>query len=363
MLRAYWTTVAGAVALAVGGCTPPAPVGGYVSHGRVLTAAESTYGAWISRDCGFSRSATDGGSGQQSSFWVFCDTTMNSQGFNTRGSAAEATAFTAGALPNLGDHPAPGAAFLPDPGGVCWDGTRPALWTQGLSPAHDGTFRVYYSSECSGERTLSWGSVLWNPFTKAFSDNQRTVFTYDPATTDLAPEKELNTPIERGSYTYFSARLSANRRGVTIARVPTASVNNPTQYQWFTGTANGQPTWGSVAKAQAAPTLASGFTTMDYFPSFNTYVAIVQSGGFGHPDNGTTEVKIYESQTPENPASWRLRHTVKTPGECLEGKWCYAFIGHPELSTNTQLMISHYNHDDRAAGQAFGHTSAGMVGW
>lgn len=352
-----------ALVLAIGCAPSPAAPGTYADRGRVQTVAETAFGAWISRDCGFSRAAVDPSTGKQRSFWVFCDTTVNSQGINTRGSAAEQENFTAGTLPVLGDYPSPGAAFLPDAGAVCWDGSHPALWSQGLSPSSGGQFRVFYTSECKDNHTLSWGSVLWNPFTKQFSDNQRATFAYNPATNDLPAEKELATPIERGSYTYFSGGRSQNQQGVVIARVPTASIKNPAAYQWYTGVTNGVPTWGAWTAAQPVPNMPTGFTTMDYYPSLGAYVAIVQnqSGFFGGSNNN--QIKIYQTTTPEIPGSWTLRHTVTNPGNCSAGKWCYAFIGHPELSTASLLMVSFYNDADRIAGQSFGHVSAGVIAW
>lgn len=363
-VRPVLAIVIACVAVTAAECAPIS--GAYASLGRVQTVAETSFGGWISRDCGYSRSATRPGTTQTINTWVFCDTTVNSVGFNGRGSAANTNSISPGVLPVLGDHPSPGAPLLPDAGPVCWSGARPLLWTQGLGPARGGKFRIYYTSECPGNSTLSWGSVLYDPFASwpnQFSDNQRTVFVYEPGTQDMNMVKELGSPVERGAYTYFTARF-ADGSGIAMARVLTGSVTNGGAYQWFTGMSGSTPTWGSWKGAKKVPGMVSGFgvnASMDYYPVLGLYVAIeqVSSGFFG----GDNEIRIFQTATPEDPSSWRPRHTLVNPGGCKRAGFCYAFIGHPELSTASQFFVSHYDSEDRPAGQSFGHVWAGTVTW
>lgn len=364
------TGIVAALVFVVASCAPPPPPPGtYVVRSRLHTAFElAPYNGWISRDCGYSRSSTNPTTGVVNDFWVFCDTTMNSN-FGTfvgRGSAADTNSFTPGTVPTLGDHPSPGAPFLPNPGGVCSNGAVPLLWTQGLGASRNGSFRIYYISECpnppvGGVETLAWGSVLWNPFTQQFSDNQRTTFTYSGV--DLPPQKELMSPIERGGYTYFTAHLT--NASLTMARVPTGSETSSGAYQWYAGLVNGQPNWSAAYTAAAAiPNLeAGGMPSVDFYPSLpgSPYVMIIQTkNALAH---GTTAFSVYQTTTPENPASWSLKAANLAPEVCKQGHWCYAFIGHPELSTSNQILISHFDNNDYPAGQNTGHISVGAVGW
>ena len=179
----------------------------------------------------------------------------------------------------------------------------------------------------------------------------------------MAMVKELGSPIERGGYTYFSARF-ADGSGIAMARVPTSSVTDGSAYQWFTGMADAVPTWGVWTDARTVPKMPGGtdlLAAMDYYPGFNLYVAIEQlsSGYFG----GNNEITIFQTATPEDHSSWNLRYKVLNPGTCKSAKRCYAFIGHPELSTASQLVLSYCDAYDQPAGQDCGHIWAGTVNW
>jgi len=295
------------------------------------------------------------------------------------GSAAASGPYTAGQVPSsLSELPTPPAApalpsdrgpspFLPTPSGlVLPDGVTAcgasgtnsyaASWITGLTRGPNRTISGYsgssllfltYTNVCvtsAGWTTQSYGVTFYDPAT-----NQRvgpaTVFPR-PATGELAWQRRLGSPtFAADGYLYLytslctSAAFGACGAGlVALARAPwsaSAGWASAASYSYWTGSAwSADPAAATSALSDARPFSIDVRT----FPG-RGYVAIEQTTIAGN-------YRVWQSSTPTGP--WTAGAESVIPGcASTTTSWCYAFIGHPELSTSTSLFISHYQPDDK----------------
>jgi len=347
---------------------------------RVISRYETASGNTVGRDCGYSAPLP---AASDQALWTFCDTAIMNPAGDVIGFIGGSTAatgpFTAGQVPSgLSELPTPPAApatpsdrapapFLPAPSGLVLadgvtacgasgTGSYAASWITGLTRGPDRTISgqsgtsllfLTYANVCVANNawtTQSYGVTFYNPAT-----NQRvgpaTVFPR-PATGELAWQQRLGSPtFAADGYLYLFTSLCTNAAfgacgagTVALARTPWSGSTGwatGSSYRFWTGSA-----WSTdpAAAVSALPDARPFSIDVRTFPG-RGYVAIEQTTIAGH-------YRVWQSSTPTGP--WTAGAESVLPG-CASTTtyWCYAFIGHPELSTATSLFVSYYHPDDK----------------
>jgi hypothetical protein len=352
------------------GSAPPAPL---------VSNYETATGNSLDRDCGWSRPLP--GSTTQS-FWLFCDTAIDSTPGTllcaecfVAGSTAAEGPFSAGLVPDtLSELPTPPATpalpdsnepehFLANPSAASLNctasGDYAARWASGVvqepSSAHSGDFLISYTKVCVEGSTGTiltdgFGVVEYNPSTNALG-TYHDVFTGQNLEAS-EPQWLLGTPVlGSDGYLYLYSAACADPGltcqgggNVFLARVPASPSDWGTSadYTFYTGTsASGSPQWGGYASAvsdvpSAAPAGASGWTADNYaaYPATgHQYVAVEETSIGG-------DYQVWSASSPAGP--WTV---IQSGRLCAAGDGCHALIGHPELSTSADLLVSYYSSD------------------
>jgi hypothetical protein len=401
--RSAWAAVAAVGVLlvpataALADSAPPA---------QVRSDFENTYGASLDRDCGFS---TPLPANPAASLWLFCDTAiygLNKQlqyqqtGFITGSTAAEGP-FTAGAVPQgLSELPTPGTPlpampnsdgpaqflfppramappppfrppFLGTPGGLVTSTGQPcdsangayaASWISGVAQepatANPADVLITYGNYCvQGPLTFEaegFGIAEYDPATNTVQD-QATIFTGTAA----PPQQMLVSPVFSGSYLYlFGSECSSKDQygdctsgSVYLARTgdTASSWDSPSSYRWRDG-----GTW--------TPTASSATSII---PSA-TPVSAVSAGNFSSVGQGivliaqTSLAGNFVAYEPVSSLTGTWQQVISASVPCGSGtSLCHAIIGHPELSTTGDLMVSYF---DPGQGPA-GHVMADEFAW
>jgi hypothetical protein len=373
--RAVTAVIVGGAVLTVPGVAladapPPA---------RVVSRYETASGNTVGRDCGFS-APIPSASGQ--ALWTFCDTAIVDPagtviGF-IGGSTAARGSYTAGQVPSaLSELPTPPSApsvpstrapapFLPTPSGLVLPGTSTACgssgtesyaasWITGLTRGPNRTISgrrgssllfLTYTNVCVHNKawtTQSYGVTFYDPATNQLV-GPATVFPR-PATGELAWQRRLGSPTFAADgylylYTFLCTSSAYGACGdgtVVLARTPwsaSAGWSTGSSYRYWTGS-----TWSAdpAAATSALPGARPFGVDVRVFPG-RGYVAIEQTTIAGH-------YRVWNAPAPTGP--WTAGTEAVLPGCASTTKsWCYAFIGHPELSTSSALFISQYHPDD-----------------
>jgi hypothetical protein len=359
------------------GQPPPAPL---------VSRYETATGNSLDRDCGWSRPLP--GSKTQS-FWLFCDTAIDSKPGTLlcgecfiAGSTAAEGPFSAGLVPDtLSELPMPPARpklpdsnkpahFMTNPTAASLHcmakGDYPARWSSGVirepASAHPGDFLISYTEVCVEVRqgkiiTEGFGVVEYNPSTNVLG-RYHNVFT-GPSPGQLQPQWLLGTPVLSGGYLYLYAAACADN-GLTcqgggkvfVARVLArpSDWGSRAHYAFYTGTsASGRPQWGRYSKAvtdvpSASPVGSSAWTVDSYASAGRKLVAIEETSIGG-------DYQVWSASSPAGP--WKPIHTGRL---CAAGDGCHALIGHPELSTKSDLLVSYDSSDAH-------HIEVAAIGW
>jgi hypothetical protein len=348
---------------------------------RVVSNYETATGNVLQRDCGFSR-RMPGNSGR--SVWFFCDTPIANSGGTVLGFIPGSTAavgpFTAGKVPtDLSEIPTPPAPietlpssqaphqFLPTPTGlVLPGGTTPcgasgsnsyaATWMSGVarqpSSGNSSLLLISFTDVCvSGGSTITterFGIAEYNPATNAVTSMTRLFASASPGQ-DLGkttPQLLLGSPVFSGTFLYlFSATCSSSGFGacgagsVFLARTPAkpTSWRQSGTYQFFDPSASGG--WTShPASARSVISGAEPFAvTADGFSSVGQGLDLIEETSLGG------NFRVWTASSPPGP--WTQKTTGQVP--CGSGggalNFCRALIGHPELSTSSQLLLSFFD--------------------
>jgi hypothetical protein len=393
--------------------TPPRPPGrvpprpATLAPAAVLSGIERTGQVSLARDCGFSAPLP---AAPGRSLWLFCDTPVYVRDAGTGGRAGWALArFIPGSTAAVGPAVAgpepqervpgplsevptpavdgPGAAgsggvraaagapapFLSQPAGLattfglpCGDGgSYAASWVSGVArvPATPDllvTFNNYcVLSGSGGFLHEGFGLAEYDPARRSLSDE---VTVLDGAGLDTAMAAiPLGSPVFSGRYLYlFGPACAAPRAGrcagtVVQVRVPAspAAWTNALSYRWRSAGPSGP--WTSDA-AVATPIIAgakpSGVSVADFAAVGRRFILVEQSGIGG-------DFLVYQSSSPAGP--WKKITSGRVP--CRPGagyaNFCRAIIGHPELSTRTQLVLSYFD----PAAEAYGHVMVAGYRW
>jgi hypothetical protein len=391
-LAATLTLLAGLAGLAAAACAGPPRPSPQPAPDLVRSNYERATGDLVPRDCGYSVPLPEK-SGWN--LWLFCDTAVTSAG-GTRidrlilgTDTAAAGPGRAGRAPSeLSEIPTPptpsllpsNAApepFLPAPPGLVRPGgTQPcagsgdyaAAWITGVAaePGGQGKLLISYNDYCVTGDSSYLGTDVPGSLTPEGSG----LIEYDPATNQLGSPDEvftstlgtalpvqqvLGSPVFRGGYLYQFGFCSAATlpTGCATGKVfmvrvqaTAAAWQNPASYQYWTGRG-----W-SLDPNTAASVLPSGHplgvSVGDYSADGHQLVMIEQTSLAG-------DFQVWQAASPAGP--WRRVRSGRVP--CRSGtghgagELCRALIGHPELSTRNQLLISYYNpgnaHVDAAA--------------
>ena len=357
----------------VAACAAPAP---RPAPSLVLSNYERSSGNAVRRDCGYS-SPLPGRPGW--SIWLFCDTVVtNAQGRNIErlilgtDTAAEGR-YQAGQAPGrLSEVPTPPAPpalspaaapqpFLPAPSSLqlpgstlpcTGTGSYQAAWISGVtrapSAATGGGLLIAYDDYCvtgPGDALTAEGFGLAE---------------YDPARNVLGPvtlvfssgfgmplpqRQVLGSPVVGADgYLYLFGFCHAaptpagcGTGGVFLARtlaVP-AYWRNPFTYQYWTGDG-----WSSQAAAGSLIPAGQplGISVGDYAADGRGLVMIEQTSLAG-------DFQAWQARSPAGPWHRLLSGRVPCTRSTQAGAegLCRALIGHPELSTLGDLLISYYD--------------------
>jgi len=386
MCRGSWIVI---VAVGVLGVSALPALADSAPPASVNSNFENTYGASLSRDCGFSMPLP---ANPATSLWLFCDTAiygLNQQlqyhltGFIPGSTAAEGP-YTAGEVPQgLSELPTPPAAlptmpnsdgpaqFLKTPSGLVTSTGQPcdsasnayaASWISGVahepSTANPADVLITFDNYCV-EGGLSFdpegfGIAEYNPATNTVV-SQTTLVTGAA----VSPQQMLVSPVFSGSHLYLFGSQCASQDqfvdctsgSIYLARTgdTASSWDNPSSYRWRDGS-----TWTSAASSATSiipsGTPISAVDVSDYSSAGQGIVLIEQTNVGG----GFLAYEPVSSLT----GSWKQVISASVP--CGSGPGlCHAIIGHPELSTTGELMISYF---DPAQGPA-GHLMADAFAW
>lgn len=356
-----------------------------VDIGRVLSTAD-TPDRPIGRDGGHSIAYSS-----TQALWLFGDTGQRGgPPFLVLGSAA-AGPFTVGVAPTaLNELPRPPAP--PQPGLTSPANFFPAV--EGLVTPDDppvpcgssGSNSYAAAWESGGVRIpgtnrvlLIWAEICvaigegrgwpverlrmaeYNPATNQFL-RFATPFVANPMSAGLPPTRTMSNPVFGGDgYLYlFGARREPN--SIFAARVSAnpAAWGNPANYRWW-----GRP---GGAAAQWTTDDSSVVSVVNGVDPWGIHVADFSGVGGGRrlamlvKDSffDSPHFRIYTADSPLGP--WTAGPSGRVPDHCRGGGFgCYAFTGHPELSTADSYVFSWFSPGDRLGDG--GHVRLGTVHW
>jgi hypothetical protein len=352
----------------------------------VLSGIERSGRVSLARDCGYSAQlpASPG-----RSLWLFCDTAVYARKTHAdgrpawtlrrfiAGSTAAVGATAAGHLPGqLSEVAAPGAPaakahagqpapFLARPAGLLTPGGLPcgyggsyaASWVSGLTrvPSRPDlliTFNNYCVLDgAGGFLHEGFGLAEYDPATGALTDDV-TVFSGHAVTA-------LGSPVFSGRYLYLYGPIcSAGKAGrcagtLLEARVPAspAQWTDPLSYQWLDRGRSWSPDATAAASFIAGPK-PSGVSVASFRAAGRGFVLVEQTSIGG-------AFTAYGSATPAG--AWKPVRSGRVSCRAAAGyaNFCRAIIGHPELSTPSELVLSYF---DPGAG-AHGHVMVAGFRW
>jgi hypothetical protein len=357
-----------------------------LAPGPVLSSIERPGNVSLARDCGYSAPLP-----ASRSLWLFCDTAVYVRKTDAHGRPAwTLQRFIAGSTAAVGATPAgrapgqlsevgtPGgsaaktnsgqpAPFLPRPAGLVtstglpcgYGGSYAASWVSGLTQVPSTRdLLVTFNDYCvlggaGGFLHEGFGLAEYDPATGALTDDV-TVFSGYATTA-------LGSPVFSGRYLYlYGPTCSAGKAGrcagtMFEARVPAspAQWTDPLSYQWRSGGPSGPWSPNASAAASFIPgPKPSGVSVASYPAAGRGFVLVEQTGIDG-------AFTVYGSAAPAGP--WKPVRSGRVLCRLAAGyaNFCRAIIGHPELSTPSELVLSYF---DPGAG-AHGHVMVAGFRW
>jgi hypothetical protein len=350
----------------------------------VLSSLERSGQVSLARDCGYSAPLPGD---PARSLWLFCDTPVYVRKTDRGGRSSWSLqrfieGSTAAVSPPQAEGRAPGglsevatpadagrsgsgspAPFLARPAGLIMpgglpcglDGSYAASWVSGVTrvPSAPGlliTFNNYcVLSGTGGFVREGFGLAEYDPRTGTLSDD-----------VTVPAGAALGSPVFSGRYLYLYGPACAGRKSgrcagtLAEARVPAspAAWSNPLSYQWLAGGPAGTWTPDAAAAGVIAGPSPSGVSVAGFASAGRGYVLVEQTNIDG-------AFAVYGSTSPDGP--WKPVTSGRVPCRAGSGyaNFCRAIIGHPELSTPSQLVLSYF---DPAAG-AHGHVMLAGFRW
>ncbi len=347
---------------------PPAPL---------LSDFERGSGADIVRDCGYSQPLP---ADLPVSLWLFCDTdvyALTAQGKwrlarIIGGSTAAQSPAAAGTVPDdLSELTTPGnevtpmpgqdrpARFLPAPSGLktaagldcdLANNAYPASWPTGVTAdaARDPDVLITFNNYCVAIGTghllpEGFGLAEYDPAANTFQA-VATVFTA-AGRGPLRPQELLGSPVFSGSYLYLFASHCADAglatclpdRGnaIYLARVSAnpSAWRTPGSYRWFAG--NSAWTASAGAAASVIPGAAPAGVNVSSFSALGRGLVLIEQ------TNDVGRFVVYQAASPAGP--WRKIMSGTVPTAIKGTSFTRAIIGHPDLSTGSELLVSFFD--------------------
>lgn len=356
-----------------------------VDIGRVLSTADTAANP-IGRDGGHSVAFSS-----TQALWLFGDTGQrNGPAFLALGSAAIGP-YQAGVAPSaLNELPRPPSP--PQPGLTSPANFFPAV--QGLLTPDDPP--VACGSSGSNSYAAAWASggaripgtnrvmLIWAELCVAIGEGRgwpverlrmaeydpatnqfvrfATPFVADPLPQGLPATKQVSNPVFGGDGFLYLFGASREPSSIFVARVSAnpAAWNNPANYQWWGRPGGGLARW-TTDHTSAISVVAGvepwGVHIADYTAvgGGKKLAMIVKDSFFDSP-----HFRLYTADTPLGP--WSAGPAGRVPDHCQGGGFgCYAFHGHPELSTAESFVFSWFSPGDRNPDG--GHVRLGTIRW
>ena len=333
-------------------------------HIRVVPIRSSyeTASRAVSRDVGISVALPDG-----HDLWLFGDTRIDQRnvagGWDlvdfVDGSTAFETDHARGRVPNGVEYPAATPTrFIPVPTDVYFtDGSgRPcvkgvsdaafsARWPTGaaLMPGDNSEVLVTYSEVCvvypaggsPQDTTEGWGYLLYNWRTEHIDVGPVDVFVPHLDGAEIAPTSRFGSPVfDNGKLTLFVTACPPRYLGCVTGQVwsvtmpaTTAALNNPASYSLRLLSTDASGSWQPLG------------ISVGRYPAGLRMVAWNSIAG---------NYKIYSVASLDAP--WHLDRSGVLPGCSGHALFCFALIGHPELSTATDIVVSYFDPDSGPTG-------------
>jgi hypothetical protein len=335
----------------------------------LVSRYENATGNIIVRDCGYSVPLPDT---PGRSLWLFCDTDITSQSGHLvslpilgTGTAAEG-ADSNGQVPGtLTEIPTPGRKqrvqdapepFLPAPSGLTLPasdapcagaGTYPARWITGVARVPGSShLLISFDDYCVNGDVLQAENSGLVQYTPAANTLGAVSVVFEvPGGRPLPPQWTVGSPVFADGYLYLFGSCAAGHgcgaAGVFLTRTPAMPVwwDDAFAYRYWTGTG-----WSSdpaSARSLLTGTSPLAISAGDYAADGHQLVMVEETSVTG-------AFSIWQAAAPTGP--WRRVGGGQVP--CTPsrskglGALCRALIGHPELSTATELLISFFNPGD-----------------
>lgn len=356
-----------------------------VDLGRVLSTADTAANP-IARDGGLSVAYSD-----TEALWIFGDTVQrNGPAFLPLGTAA-AGPFEAGAAPQaLHELPRPPAApqpgrehpanfypaveglLTPDdppvPCGSAGSESYSAAWLSGAARI-PGTNRVMLIwaelcvaiGEGRGWPVERFRMAEYDPATNQFV-RLATPFAADPLPEGLPATLRPSNPVFGGDGFVYLFGSQRDPDLVYAARVSAdpAAWGDPANYRWW-GSPDGGPARWTTDHTSVVSVVSGvepwGIHVADYagVGGGKRLAMLVKTSFFDSP-----HFQILTADSPLGP--WTAGPAGRVPDSCQGGGFgCYAFHGHPELSSADSFVFSWYSPGDR--GSDGGHIRIGTIAW
>jgi hypothetical protein len=189
-----------------------------------------------------------------------------------------------------------------------------------------------------------------------------TPFVASPLSAGLPATRSPSNPVFGGDGFLYLFGSRRDPDAIFVARVSAdpAAWADPANYRWW-GTPGGAP-------AQWTTDDSSVVSLVPGVEPWGMYAADFSGVGGGKrlamliKDSffDTAHFRIFTAASPLGP--WTAGPSGRVPDHCRGGGFgCYAFNGHPELSTASSFVFSWFSPGDRNADG--GHVRLGTVGW
>ncbi len=343
---------------------------GIVYLGPVNANQETTDGTILQRDAGISVALPNG-----RDLWIFGDTSSFSADSSQSnafigGSTAAKGRYVPGESPTaLKDIkpagsgvsttptqfiPTPTDTYMPDGTGRACSAANGAVytarWPTGAALLDTQTLLVTYTDVCVTSSTSftveGWGFMTYAWRSAKIKSQPLDVFPPASSGAELPPDRAYQSPIvANGQVTFFTSVCTSLYIACTAGSVSATTVGADVLTLAVPGNYAGQP----AVTDGSAPWMPVNVSVAAY-PSGLRLIEQTSIGG---------TFVVFSSATPTGP--WHPFYSGTLPGCSTTPKgFCYAFVGHPELGSDTSLLVSYFKPDSPENANV-GHVDLALV--